>query len=354
MKTVFNCTEKDHVLFVGEGNFSFSSNLVKNEIANNLSGTQFVSTCFQSEEGDEKLSQPNEKSNEIKTKNIAFLRKSSCEVLFEVDAVKLDSDDRFKDKKFTKIIFMFPHVGGKMKIHLNRELVKNFLASCDKMLAHDGSVIVTLCRGQGGTPAEEVQKKVAADTWKVVEGGAEGGFVLNGVEKFPVDQFPQYSQVGYRGMENKGFHVEGSIVHIFKYSPLPCLVPLEMLPCKRQKMSEPAEDFDFASVFSNFNSTPKIGPPSSLYPPSYTHHISFWESSPVSDNDIADVVVASVGGFVVDWTWLDKYEKDGRTSRTAKVKYFSKHEALGPKAAFNLHINVLGKSLENILDVELR
>jgi len=99
MKTVFNCTEKDHVLFVGEGNFSFSSNLVKNEIANNLSGTQFVSTCFQSEEGGEKLSQPNEKSNEIKTENIAFLRKSSCEVIFDVDAVKLDSDDRFKDKK---------------------------------------------------------------------------------------------------------------------------------------------------------------------------------------------------------------------------------------------------------------
>lgn len=344
MKSVFKCTVKDYVLFVGEGNFSFSSNLVKNEIANNLSGTQFVSTCFQTEEG-----------NEIKTENIAFLRESSCEVLFEVDAVKLDSDDRFEGKKFTKIIFMFPHVGGKMKIQLNRELVKNFLASCDKILSDDGSVLVTLCRGQGGTPFEEVQKKVAADTWKIVEGGAEGGFVLNGVEKFPVDQFPQYSQVGYRGMENKGFHVEGSIVHIFKYSPLPCLVPIEMLPSKRQKMSDPGEeDLNFESIFSNSSSTCKMAHPTSLYPSSYTHHISFWESSPVSDNDIAKVVLASVGGFVVDWIWLDKYHKEGRTSRTAKIKYFSKHEALGPKAAFHLHINVLGKSLENLLNVELR
>jgi len=344
MGSIFNCTDQDFVLFVGEGNFSFSSNLVKNEMKNNISGSQFVSTCFQSEDG-----------NELKAKNIDFLRNSSCQVLFEVDAVKLDSDDRFEGKKFTKIIFMFPHVGGKMKIHLNRDLVRNFLACCGNILADDGSVIVTLCRGQGGTPFDEVQKKVAADTWKVVEGGAEGGFVLDGVEKFPLDQFPDYLQVGYRGMENKGFHLEGSVVHIFKYSPLPCLVPIEELPCKRQKFCNPVEGVvDFASIFSNFSSSWGEGQPTSLYPPTYTHHISFWESSPVSDNDIVDVVLASVGGIVVDWTWLDKYHKDDRTSRTARVTYCSRRGALGPKTAFKLHIDVLGKSLENVLNVELR
>jgi hypothetical protein len=295
--------------------------------------------------------------NELKSKNIEFLRNSSCQVLFDVDAVKLDTDDRFVGKKFTKIIFMFPHVGGKMKIQLNRELVKNFLANSGKILAENGSVVVTLCRGQGGTPFDSVQKQVAADTWKVVEGGAEGGFVLSGVEKFPVDQFPEYSQVGYRGMENKGFHVEGSVVHIFKHSPLPDLEPLDELPRKRPKFCQPVDGVvDFASVFNNFSSSSSTVPhPSSLYPPTYTHHISFWESSsPVSDTDIVDVVLSAVGGLVVDWTWLDKYHKDDRTSRTAKITYCSKNEALGPKAAFNLHINVLGKSLVNVLNFELR
>ena len=99
MESIFNCTDKDFVLFVGEGNFIFSSNLIKNEIKNNIniSGKPFVSTCFQAEDGNEPRMNSNLENvrNELKSKNIEFLRNSSCQVLFGVDAVELDTDDRF-------------------------------------------------------------------------------------------------------------------------------------------------------------------------------------------------------------------------------------------------------------------
>ena len=50
-------------------------------------------------------------------------------VLQGVDAEVLDQDARLANLSFSRIVFMFPHVGGKMKIDRNRQLVQNVLKS---------------------------------------------------------------------------------------------------------------------------------------------------------------------------------------------------------------------------------
>ena len=62
--------------------------------------------------------------------NMEFLRSRGCSVLEGLDGQKLDEDERLGDRGFTLVVFMFPHIGGKMKIGRNRALLLGFLKSC--------------------------------------------------------------------------------------------------------------------------------------------------------------------------------------------------------------------------------
>ena len=142
------------VLFVGEGNFSFSASLVESLIlkhpqsqnANCASpetpvqikednvtqakklktdfGEWFTVSCYE----DEKC------GSEIKQKNLEILQSHGCNILFELDATMLHKDVRTMKGKYSNIIFMFPHVGGKMRIEKNRALLLAFLSSCRSFL----------------------------------------------------------------------------------------------------------------------------------------------------------------------------------------------------------------------------
>ena len=125
------------VLFVGEGNFSFSASVVENIILK-LSQSkqaipvqkveaeeckvadQFTVSCYE----DEKF------GSEVKQKNLDSLRSNGCKIIFELDATELHKDSRTLAAKYTDVIFMFPHVGGKMRIEKNRALLFAFLSSC--------------------------------------------------------------------------------------------------------------------------------------------------------------------------------------------------------------------------------
>ena len=69
-------------------------------------------------------------------------------VLESLDAEHLEEDRRLSETFFSKIIFMFPHVGGKMKIDRNRRLLLNIIRSSRKVLSGDGEIIITLCKGE--------------------------------------------------------------------------------------------------------------------------------------------------------------------------------------------------------------
>ena len=152
-------------------------------------------------------------------------------MLLDVDATKLDDHSVLRNEKFSKIIFNFPHVGGKMKIHLNRALLKRFFQSASELVELEGRVLVSLCKGQGGTRVDNPVRRWD-DTWQVVEMAAHGNLVLVSVEKFRSDIFPKYTSVGYRG-GGSAFHTDGALVYIFsKRQPLyPSLEMETLLQC---------------------------------------------------------------------------------------------------------------------------
>lgn len=101
-----------------------------------------------------------------------------------------------------------------MKISKNRDLVRDFFTSVKSLLKEKGKVYLSLCDGQGGTPADGV-KRNWNDTWKVTEMAAHGNFILKATELFDSSLFETYTVIGYRSLE-KQFNTKGAITHIFE------------------------------------------------------------------------------------------------------------------------------------------
>ncbi|XP_064424786.1 ferredoxin-fold anticodon-binding domain-containing protein 1 [Latimeria chalumnae] len=205
----------ENILLVGEGNFSFSVSLCDQVD----SPTRIIATCYESEE---RILKDGSAVN-----NIQRLREKGAEVYFEVDCTRLRPWARLGSKPFDCIIFNFPHCGRKAGVKKNRDLLAKFFISCADILAEKGEVHVALCKGQGGTPADQPMREWH-NSWQVVAMAAGAGFLLSEVQPFSVSKYSGYNSTGYRS-QSKPFHVEGALNHVFTRSlPISFLKPLDM------------------------------------------------------------------------------------------------------------------------------
>ncbi|OXB59026.1 hypothetical protein ASZ78_007654 [Callipepla squamata] len=69
---------------------------------------------------------------------------------------------------------------------------------CAEVLTQDGEVCVALCRGQGGTPADQPRREWH-NSWQVVAVAAGAGFILSDVHPFRAEAAHGYECTGYRG-----------------------------------------------------------------------------------------------------------------------------------------------------------
>uniref|UniRef100_A0A8C5CNT4 Ferredoxin-fold anticodon binding domain containing 1 n=1 Tax=Gadus morhua TaxID=8049 RepID=A0A8C5CNT4_GADMO len=191
-----------HTLFVGEGNFSFSSALSKLSPENKI-----TATCLQRQE---------DVKHEGAAANIQMIRDSGGTILFGVDCTRLEECASLQGAVFNRVIFNFPHCGRKSGVKKNRELLKKFFLSCVKVLDEHGDIHVALCNGQGGTPADQPMREWQ-NSWQVVAMAAEADLVLSSVQPFKSEEVESYKCTGYRS-QDKGFHVENALVHVFTRS----------------------------------------------------------------------------------------------------------------------------------------
>ncbi|KAL8601939.1 hypothetical protein ACOMHN_008431 [Nucella lapillus] len=192
------------VLLVGEGNFSLSASLVEGGA---ISGPQMIATCRESFTAVQE-------SHQLAASNINFLEKAGTTVLFEVDATDLHNNNDINFYQFERVIFNFP-LADRHNIKKNRELLSDFFSSVKNILDPEkGQVMVTLCKGQGGTPADQPMRSWH-DSWQVVSMAANAGFILKCISPFQAEQFVRYKSVGFR-FQDKGFNTDSALTHVFE------------------------------------------------------------------------------------------------------------------------------------------
>eukprot|EP00013_Stygamoeba_regulata_P014096 CAMPEP_0177675032 /NCGR_PEP_ID=MMETSP0447-20121125/26943_1 /TAXON_ID=0 /ORGANISM="Stygamoeba regulata, Strain BSH-02190019" /LENGTH=252 /DNA_ID=CAMNT_0019183309 /DNA_START=194 /DNA_END=949 /DNA_ORIENTATION=+ len=177
---VTNYTSRQSILVVGDGDFSFSRGLVQHR----GSGRLLVLTAYDSRA-------VTLAKYQVAERILGELEKADASVFFGVDATRLDrtlprsEDNRIKLRKgsmaaaFDRIVFNFPHT-GKQRVHLNRNLLRNFFASAKPWLKQGGEIHVTL------------KERLPYTGWNVEEQATLNDLQLKVKLDFDPDEFPGY------------------------------------------------------------------------------------------------------------------------------------------------------------------
>ena len=305
MEILNTAGSKKRILFVGEGNFSFSRHLTENW---DLKSLDILATCHEPKP-----------ISEFALENIRNLEANGIRTKLNFDATSMESSDE-NFEEFDLIIFMFPHIGGKMKIDKNRDLLKQFGISASKILKNTSSanVIITLCDGQGGTPFDKIQRK-EADSWQIVKMMSYGHWGLVQVDRFSLDLFPNYKSFGYRS-QDKSFHTDQGTIHVFAKYPTEC---------------------------NKF-----------LYSPVSKHDLSFWlpKSSDLCEKCQLNEIIQEVSnGLVTDLEIIDCFYNEVKDlhSQTIRLTYFSDEKVLSPDDIMTLHYKI-GHILSEKINITVR
>jgi len=283
----------------------------------------------------------------VKEKVMLFF--SGICVLFNVDATKLEEYSLLRTKLFDKVIFNFPHIGGKMRIEKNRDLLKDFFVSCEKILKDNGQVLVTLCNGQGGTPMDKPKRRWD-DSWKIVEMAAHGNFIMTRVEPFLWCYFQDYVVTGYRSLE-KQFHTTGSLIHFFVKREPPAIHNIAS-NFKINISKSNLDNITWKEITMYVQSTLDCDV-KCIYPCAFMFDLTLCSNVDFNITEFYLALYNYAGSIIDNIDFVDYYLSpiDKKIKRTYRITYKSNHIPLYRKRVIDLHQNIIANFVENRFNV---
>ncbi|KAF9926586.1 hypothetical protein FBU30_003834 [Linnemannia zychae] len=194
--------DNDTILLVGEANFSFAKSLALEVL--NRGDTITATTLDTFTHMTEKYSDSQE--------NVKELEDAGATVMFEVDATKLSKIKSFKGKRFSKIVFNFPHAGAGIKdqdrnVVSNQKLMRSFFESAAPFLTDPD---------MGDKKAGEIHVTVKTglpyDLWNIKRLATSTGLLgLKTSFPFKPEQYPGYEHrrtIGFKEGISQGDNAE--------------------------------------------------------------------------------------------------------------------------------------------------